>query len=118
MKYLFLCYTRWTTCKKAKDWLDKNNIDYEERDIKKDNPNESELHEWISRSKYPIKKFFNSRGKLYRELNIKEKLKTMTEDELIKVLASDGMIVKRPILVGEDIVLVGFKEDEWKVLIS
>lgn len=118
MKYLFLCYPRWTTCKKAKDWLDRNNIQYEERNIKEENPNEAELTEWISRSNYPIKRFFNTSGSLYRELNVKEKLKTTSEKELIKLLASDGMLVKRPILVGEDIVLVAFKEEEWTFMNS
>lgn len=116
MKYLFLCYPRWTTCKKAKDWLEKNNIQYEERNIKDNNPNETELTEWISKSNYPIRRFFNTSGTLYRELNVKEKLETMTEKELIKLLASDGMLVKRPILVGNGTVLVAFKEDEWAVL--
>lgn len=113
MKYTFVCYPRWTTCKKAKDWLDKNNIEYEERNIKEDNPNQNELKEWISKSGQPIKKFFNTSGTLYRELNVKNRLPNMNEDEQIELLASDGMLVKRPILVGENNVLVAFKEDEW-----
>lgn len=116
MKHLFLCYPRWTTCKKAKAWLDENKIQYEERNIKEENPNETELTEWISKSNYPIKRFFNTSGNLYRELNVKEKLNTMTEEELIKLLATDGMLVKRPILVGENTVLVAFKEEEWTIL--
>lgn len=118
MKYTLICYPRWTTCKKAKDWLDKNNIEYEERNIKDNNPNERELTEWISNSNYPIKKFFNTSGTLYRELKIKEKLSNMSEDEQIKLLATDGMLVKRPILIGDDCILVGFKEDEWNILNS
>ena len=114
MKYQFICYPRCTTCKKAKAWLDENNIQYEERNIKEENPNEAELTEWISKSNYPIKKFFNTSGILYRELNLKEKLNTIPEEELIKLLATDGMLVKRPILVGEDTVLVAFKVAEWE----
>lgn len=113
MKYLFICYPKCTTCKKAKAWLDANNIPYEERNIKEENPKEEELTKWIKKSSYPLKNFFNTSGKLYRELDIKDKLKSMSEEELIKLLATDGMLVKRPILVGEDFVLVGFKEDEW-----
>ena len=114
MKYLFLCYPRWTTCRKAKAWLDEKKIEYEERNIKEENPTEEELSEWIKKSPYPIKKFFNTSGKAYRELNIKERIKTMSEEELIKILSTDGMLVKRPILVGEDRVLVAFKEEEWE----
>jgi arsenate reductase len=113
MKYLFICYPKCSTCKKAKDWLDANNIPYEERNIKEENPKEDELTKWIKKSGYPLKSFFNTSGKLYRELNIKDKLKSMSEEELIKLLATDGMLVKRPILVGEDLVLVGFKEEDW-----
>lgn len=113
MQYKFICYSRWTTCKKAKSWLEKSNIEFEERPIKEENPNENELKQWIEKSGYPIKKFFNTSGTVYKDLNIKEKLTEMTEEEQIKLLATDGMLVKRPILVGENIVLVGFKEDEW-----
>lgn len=113
MKYLFVCYPKCSTCKKAQAWLDNNNISYEVRNIKEDNPNESELTKWIGKSNYPIKKFFNTSGIQYRELNVKEKLKTMTDEEQIKLLATDGMIVKRPIIIGEDTVLVAFKEEEW-----
>lgn len=114
MKYLFVCYPKCSTCKKAKAWLDQNNIVYDERNIKTENPNETELTEWIEKSNYPITKFFNTSGILYRELNMKEKVKTLPEEELIKILASDGMLVKRPILIGDDKVLVGFKEEEWE----
>jgi len=113
MKYEFICYTRWTTCKKAKSWLEESNIEFEERPIKEENPTENELKQWIEKSGYPIKKFFNTSGTVYKDLNIKEKLAEMSEEEQIKLLATDGMLVKRPILVGENIVLVGFKEDEW-----
>ena len=113
MKNKFICYTKWITCKKAKSWLQENNIEFEERPIKEENPTEDELRLWKEKSGYPLKKFFNTSGTLYKDLNIKEKLTDMSEEEQIKLLASDGMLVKRPILVGEDIVLVGFKEDEW-----
>jgi arsenate reductase len=116
MKYIFICYPRCTTCKKAKDWLDKNNIEYDERNIKENNPSKSELKEWISKSGKSIKKFFNTSGTLYRELNVKDKLPNMNEDEQIELLSTDGMLVKRPILVGENTVLVGFKEDAWSSL--
>lgn len=120
MKYTFICYSRWTTCKRAKDWLIKNSIDFVERPIKEENPNEMELKSWIEKSGYPLKKFFNTSGVLYKELNLKEKLDKMSEEEIIKLLSTDGMLVKRPILAGEDVVLVGFKEEEWvkRLLIS
>lgn len=114
MKYTFICYSKCGTCKKAKDWLVKNNIDFIERPIREENPNEDELTDWIGRSGYPLKRFFNTSGTIYRDLGLKDKLTKMTEEEQIKLLATDGMLVKRPILVGEDIVLVGFKEDEWE----
>ncbi len=116
MKYQFICYNKCSTCSKAKAWLDGNKIEYEERAIKENNPTEEELRAWISKSKIPVRKFFNTSGKLYRELNLKEKLADMTEDEQIKLLSTDGMMVKRPILVGNDKVLVGFKEGEWSTL--
>ena len=118
MKYKFICYSKWNTCKKAKGWLSENNIEFDERPIKEENPTEEELKVWIEKSSYPLKKFFNTSGKLYKDLNIKEKLDEMTEEEIIKLLASDGMLVKRPLLIGEDTVLVGFKEDEWKTRLS
>lgn len=114
MEYLFVCYSKWSTCRKARIWLDENNIKYKEREIKENNPTEIELEEWINKSDYPIKKFFNTSGKIYREQKLKDKLDTMTEEEKIKLLSTDGMLVKRPILVGGDTVLVGFKEKEWK----
>lgn len=114
----FLCYSKCSTCKKAKTWLVNNNIEFEERPIKEDNPKAVELKEWIIKSGYPIKKFFNTSGNVYKELNLKDKLATMTEGEQLSLLASDGMLVKRPILVKDDVVLVGFKEKEWNTLIK
>ena len=118
MKYLFICYPKCSTCDKARKYLEKNNIEYEERNIKEDNPNEEELRKWIGKSNYPVKRFFNTSGILYKELKLKDKLVNMSEDEQIKLLSTDGMLVKRPIVVGEDKILVAFKEDEWEVLKS
>ncbi len=112
----FIWYSKCSTCIKAKKWLLNKNISFEERPIKENNPKERELKEWISTSGLPIKKFFNTSGNLYKELNLKDKLATMSEEEQIKLLASDGMLVKRPIIIRDDIVLVGFKEAEWDVL--
>lgn len=114
MKYTFICYSKWSTCNKAKGWLEENIIEFEERPIKEQNPNENELKAWIEKSGYPVKRFFNTSGTAYKDLHIKDKLNDMSEEEQIKLLATDGMLVKRPILVGEDKVLVGFKEDDWK----
>ena len=113
----FICYPKCTTCQKAKKWLDDNKIEYELRDIKVNNPTFEELTEWYKKSGLPLKKFFNTCGLLYKSLELKTKLPTMTEDEMLKLLATDGMLVKRPILVGADFVLVGFKEAEWKEII-
>ena len=110
----FICYPKCTTCQKAKKWLDDNNIEYELRDIKLNNPTCEELTEWYRKSALPLKKFFNTSGLLYKSMELKTKLPTMTEDEMLKLLATDGMLVKRPILVGDDSVLVGFKEEEWR----
>ena len=109
----FICYPKCTTCQKAKKWLDDNGIAYELRDIKTENPTVEELTEWHKKSGLPLKKFFNTCGLLYKSLDLKNKLPTMTEDEMLKLLASDGMLVKRPLLVGDDFVLVGFKESDW-----
>jgi arsenate reductase len=114
MKYQFICYTRCSTCQKAKKWLEKSNIEFEERPIKENNPKEDELKDWIERSGNPAKKFFNTSGNLYKDMKLKDKLPGMTDDEMIKLLSTDGMLVKRPILTGDSVVLVGFKEDEWK----
>jgi arsenate reductase len=110
----FICYPKCTTCQKAKKWLDDNQIAYELRDIKLDNPTLDELAAWYSQSGLPLKKFFNTSGLLYKSLDLKNKLPTMSENEMLKLLATDGMLVKRPLLVGEEFVLVGFKEAEWQ----
>ena len=109
----FICYPKCTTCQRAKKWLDDNKIAYELRDIKEDNPNFEELSAWHKMSGLPLKKFFNTSGLLYKSLELKTKLPTMPEEEQLKLLASDGMLVKRPLVIGEDFVLVGFKESEW-----
>lgn len=109
----FICYPKCTTCQKAKKWLDDNKILYELRDIKEDNPSFVELSEWYGKSGLPLKKFFNTSGLLYKSMELKTKLPTMTEEEQLKLLSTDGMLVKRPIVIGEDLVLVGFKEKEW-----
>ena len=109
----FICYPKCTTCQKAKKWLDDNKIEYEIRDIKLDNPTLDELSEWYKKSGLPLKKFFNTSGLLYKSLDLKNKLPTMSEDEMLKLLASDGMLVKRPLLIGNNFVRVGCKETEW-----
>lgn len=111
---LFICYPRCTTCKKAQKWLDDNGLHYELRDIKENNPTYEELKTWYAKSGLPLKKFFNTSGLLYKSMELKDKLPTMTEDEQLKLLATDGMLVKRPILVNEDTILVGFKEADWQ----
>lgn len=116
IKMLLIHYPKCTTCRKAVNWLKEQNIEYVERDIKADNPTEEELKQWIKISGLPVKRFFNTSGMIYRELGLKDKLADMSEEEQIRLLASDGMLVKRPILVGEDSIFVGFKEKEWKVL--
>ena len=110
----FICYPKCTTCQKARKWLDDNKVEYELRDIKLDNPTFNELMEWHKKSGLPLKKFFNTSGLLYKSLDLKNKIPTMTENEMLELLASDGMLVKRPLLIGEDFVLVGFKESDWK----
>ena len=111
---LFICYTKCTTCQKAKKWLETKNIPYTLRDIKTENPTEEELKTWLKASGLPVKKFFNTSGLQYKALNLKEKLPSMSEEDQIALLASDGMLVKRPILVGDDFVRVGFKEADWE----
>ena len=110
----FICYPRCSTCLKARNYLDSLNIKYIERDIKEDRLNYEELKEIYLKSKLPLKKFFNTSGLLYKSLELKNKLPAMTEDEMLSLLSSDGMLVKRPIVIGEDLVLIGFKEAEWK----
>lgn len=111
---LFVHYPKCTTCKRAKKWLDEHQISYEERDIKENNLSLEELKEWYQRSGLPLKRFFNTSGMLYKEMKLKDKLPEMSEDEQLALLASDGMLVKRPIVVTEDQVLVGFKEAQWE----
>ena len=110
----FICYPRCTTCQKAQRWLEENKIEYKLRDIKLEKPTLDELTEWHGRSGLPLKKFFNTSGLLYKSLDLKNKLPNMTESEMLSLLSTDGMLVKRPILVGDDFVLVGFKEESWK----
>ena len=109
----FICYTRCTTCKRARVWLDEHGLTYASRDIKEDNPTEAELKAWYEMSGLPLSRFWNTSGMQYRAHNLKEKRPTMGEAEQIDFLATDGMLVKRPVLVGDDFVLVGFKEAEW-----
>ena len=111
---LFLCYSRCSTCKKAQKWLDEQGIAYTQRDIKEDNPTLQELETWHQASALPLKKFFNTSGLLYKEQGLKDKLPTMTEDEMYALLATNGMLVKRPMFIGDDFVLVSFKETEWE----
>ena len=110
----FICYPKCTTCRKAQKWLDENGVCYTFRDIKTENPAYEELSGWYRRSGLPLKKFFNTSGLLYKSMALKEKLPAMNEDEMLKLLAADGMLVKRPLLVGDDFVLVGFREAEWE----
>ena len=110
----FICYPKCSTCQKAQKWLDDNGIAYELRDIKTENPTYEELAAWHALSGQPLKKFFNTSGLLYKSLNLKEKLPDMSEDEQLKLLATDGMLVKRPLLVSADFVLIGFRAPEWE----
>jgi arsenate reductase len=111
---LFLYYPPCSTCKKAKNWLDEHGIAYTARHIKEENPSYEELRLWYERSGLPLKKFFNTSGLLYKSLNLKDKLPAMTEEEQLRLLATDGMLVKRPLVVLEDRVLTGFREVEWE----
>lgn len=113
-KPIFVCYPRCTTCKKAEKWLADHGIAVTVRDIKEENPTEQELRTWHERSGLPLKRFFNTSGQKYRELELKNKLATMSEDEQCALLATDGMLVKRPLLVSDNFVLAGFKEKEWQ----
>jgi arsenate reductase len=111
---LFICYPKCSTCKKAKKWLDENNIEYTERDIKLENPTYDELKTWYENSSLPLKKFFNTSGMIYRDMNLKDKLPDMSEEEQLKLLSTDGMLVKRPLIVKGNTVLTGFREKEWE----
>ena len=114
----YICYPKCTTCQKAKNWLDENNLKYSLRDIKADNPSFEELSLWYKKSGLPLKKFFNTSGLLYKSMELKDKLPNMTEEEMLKLLSTDGMLVKRPILIGDDFVLIGFKESDWSAKIK
>ncbi|PWM65562.1 MAG: ArsC family transcriptional regulator [Eubacteriales Family XIII. Incertae Sedis bacterium] len=113
---LFIQYPKCKTCQKAKKWLDENNIEYTDRHIKEENPSYEELKSWYEKSGLPLKKFFNTSGVLYKSMQLKDKLPDMSDEEQLRLLASDGMLVKRPLVVKCDTVLIGFKEAEWEVL--
>lgn len=112
---LFVCYPRCSTCKKAQKWLDEHGVSYDYRDIKEDNPTESELRDWLDKSGLDVKRFFNTSGQLYKSMGLRDKLPDMSVDEKLRLLATDGMLVKRPILIDGGSVLVGFKEEEWSL---
>ena len=116
MKNLFIEYPKCSTCKKAKKWLEENKIEFEDRNIVEETPTVKELTEWIDRSGLDIRKWFNTSGLKYKELNLKEKLNNMSDQEKIELLASDGMLIKRPVLVSDKEILTGFKEDKWNIL--
>jgi len=111
---IFICYSKCTTCKKAKAYLDSSDIPYEQRDIKEDNPSYDELKKWLAGSGLSVRRFFNTSGLLYKSLNLKDKLPSLSEDVCLRLLATDGMLVKRPLLIGSDDILVGFKQGEWE----
>lgn len=110
----FICYPKCGTCQKAKKWLEENGVEYEYRDIKLDNPKLDELTQWYNVSGLPLKKFFNTSGLLYKSMELKNKLPEMSDEEMLKLLSSDGMLVKRPLLIADEFVLVGFKENDWE----
>ena len=110
---LFVWYPRCSTCQKAKAYLDNNGVEYTARDIKLDNPTARDIKAWLDKSGLPLSRFFNTSGMLYRQLELKDKLPSMTDEEKINLLATDGMLVKRPVVVGDDFVLIGFREKEW-----
>jgi arsenate reductase len=114
MKYILVEYPKCSTCQKAKKFLKENKIKFEERNIITETPTVKELTEWIQKSGLPINKFFNTSGLLYRSMNLKEELNDLSDEEKIKLLSSDGMLIKRPLLIGKDVILLGYKEEEWK----
>lgn len=118
MNYLFIQYPKCSTCKKAKKWLDEHQIAYTDRHIVEQNPTYEELKQWHAQSGLPLKKFFNTSGILYKELQLKDKLKTMSEEEQLTLLSTNGMLVKRPILLGGNTIRIGFKEQEWEAILS
>ena len=111
---LFVYYPKCSTCRKAKKWLEENNLEFQEKDIVEDNPTVEELKEWYEKSDLPLKRFFNTSGMKYSELKLKDKLPEMSEDEQLELLATDGMLVKRPVIVTDDAVLTGFRQKEWE----
>ena len=111
---LFVYYPKCSTCKKAKKWLEENNLEFQEKDIVEDNPTVEELKEWYEKSDLPLKRFFNTSGMKYRELKLKDKLPDMSEDEQLELLSTDGMLVKRPVIVSDGVVLTGFRQKEWE----
>lgn len=115
---IFICYPKCSTCQKAKKWLDEQDIKYTERHIVDNNPSYEELKEWYNKSGLPLKRFFNTSGLLYKEMQLKDKLPTMNEEEQLKLLATNGMLVKRSLVVNGDMVLIGFKEAEWAEKLS
>ena len=117
-KIIFVNYPKCSTCQKAKKFLEDNNVEFENRNIITDTPTIKELKEWIQNNEYPINKFFNTSGIMYRSMNLKENLKSCTDDEKLKILSSDGMLIKRPILVVDSKVLLGFKEENWKEFLN
>lgn len=110
---LFICYPKCSTCQKARKWLDEYNIEYTERHIVEDNPTYDELRDWYEKSGLPLKKFFNTSGNMYKDMKLKDKLPTMSDEEQLKLLATNGMLVKRPLVVSDDVVITGFKEADW-----
>jgi arsenate reductase len=114
----FICYPKCTTCQKAQKWLDEKGIKYTFRNIKLENPDAAELSAWLKKSGLPLKKFFNTSGLLYKELNMKDKVNSLTYKELIDILGTNGMLVKRPLLVSDDFVLAGFNENEWEKVLK
>ena len=117
MSYLFIQYPKCSTCQKAKQWLEDHGVSYTARHIVEENPTEQELSQWIARSGLPIKRLFNTSGLKYKALELKDKLPLMSEEEMVALLATDGMLVKRPLLIGEDTILVGFKPQEWESIL-
>lgn len=111
---LFICYPKCTTCQKARKWLNAKGVSYEERDIKTQNPNKEELKEWYQKSGLPLKRFFNTSGMLYKEMKLKDRLPEMSEEEQLELLSTDGMLVKRPLVITGEAILTGFKEKEWE----
>lgn len=115
---IFIEYPKCSTCKKAKKWLDDHGVEYTDRHIVENNPSYEELKTWYQKSGLPLKKFFNTSGLLYKEMNLKDKLPNMSEEEMLRLLSSNGMLVKRPLVVGDDVILTGFKEADWGELIK